>query len=504
MIDFDKVPVIKGLKFYKEQNNTLFHMPGHKQNNDHMEELRYLQDNMLAFDVTEVEGTDNMFMPEDMIKDSLDLLAAAMKTRKSYFLVNGSTCGIYSMILGLIPKKSRIIVQRNCHKSVHAALYLGDIEPVYVYPEINERFSFASCISLESIKEAYMENPDIAAVMITSPTYYGTMADIASIADFCHKNDVLLLVDEAHGAHLGFSTKLPETAIELGAHASVTSFHKTLPALTQTAVLNLSDKMNERQIRKVSSQMEIFQTSSPSYLFMASIDIARYIMQEKGEQLVDDLLDNLSWFKDSLRDYPFIRILSKEDLSEESFDPTRLVINTPMPAGELSQLLRKKHDIQIEMSDFNNLVLICTVSDTREMYMKLSLSLRNIFSGYSEEISSSGSIDTDNKDTVSNYRFRSLEGPDAELYFSEMPRPVIMMSQREAEMTESTEIPMEIAIGRICAETVTPYPPGIPLLLAGEKITPEKISYIKKLKQKNMRIIKSISENKDFIEVLDQ
>ena len=504
MIDFDKVPVIKGLKFYKEQSNALFHMPGHKQNSDAFEELRYLRENMLEFDVTEVEGTDNMFMPEDMIRESVDLLSAAMKARKSFFLVNGSTCGVYSMILGLIPKRSRMIVQRNCHKSVHAALYLGDIEPVYVYPDMNESFSFASCPSLESIKTAYMQNPDIAAVMITSPTYYGTIANISGIAEFCRLNDIMLLVDEAHGAHLGFSTKLPKTALELGAHASVTSFHKTLPALTQTAVLNLSDKISESQTKKVRSQMEIFQSSSPSYLFMASIDIARYIMQERGEQLIDDLIESLSWFKDSLWDHPFIRILSEEDLREERFDPTRLVINTPMPAGELSQLLRKKYSIQIEMSDFNNLVLICTVADTIEMYQKLSLALRDIFSGYREAISSSGSIDTDNKDRVSNNRFRSLEDPDAKLCFSEMPRPVIMISQREAEMTENTEIPLEIAIGRICAETVTPYPPGIPLLLAGEKITPEIISYIKKLKQKNMRIIKSISENKDFIAVLDQ
>ncbi len=506
MIDFDKVPVIKGLKFYKEQNNTIFHMPGHKQSVEVIPELKYLQDNMLAFDVTEVEGTDNMFMPEAMIKESLKLLSDSMKSKESYFLVNGSTCGIYSMILGLTFKKSKIIVQRNCHKSVHAAIYLGDIEPVYVYPEVIDGFSFASCVSLKNIKKAYEENPDAEVVMITSPTYYGTIADISSIAEFCSKKGIHLLVDEAHGAHLAFSPLLPKTAIELGASASVTSFHKTLPSLTQTAVLNISDKINKNQIKKIHSQMEIFQSSSPSYIFMASIDLARYIMQEKGVQLIDDLLENIKWFKDSLEQFPFIKILSKKDLEGEDFDPTRLVINTPMLAGELSKLLRKEYNIQIEMSDFNNLVLICSVADTKKMYINLSEALKDIFApkildSVKNEINISEYISSGKRMIRHNRQNKPSKQNDGCSSF-QMPRPLIKMSQREAEMNENEEISLTSSMGRICAETVTPYPPGIPLLLAGEMVTQDIIGYINKLNKKEMRIIKSISQTKDSIAVL--
>ena len=483
MINFDRVPIIKGLEFYKNQNNTAFHMPGHKQNQRIFEELEFLKTNVYSYDLTEVPGTDNLYEAKEMIKDAQVLLAEAMGSKKSYMLVNGSTCGIYSMILGLLNKNDKIIVQRNCHKSVFTAIYLGNLSSIYVYPKVIKDFDIASTVDAYDLAEVIKENKDAKAVVITSPTYYGTCAYIKEISNLCKENNMLLLVDEAHGAHFNFSSLLPETAISLGADIAVTSFHKTLPALTQTAVLNLSHSLSDAQIEKIESKLQMFQSSSPSYLFLASIDMARYLMETKGEMLINELKANIDKVKEALSDIRGISVLDETHLENESYDFTRLVINTPLRGNYLAELLRSKYNIQVEMADFNNIVLIGTVADTSIMYENLVKALKDIFADSNYEAQLNNHINEARKDSNSiNLNSYKL-----------MPKPKTVLNWHEAEELERELVELDDSIGRVSVESLVPYPPGVPLVLPGEEITSEVISYINAIKSDNLKLTKSLS-----------
>ena len=483
MINFDRVPIIKGLEFYKKQNNTAFHMPGHKQNQRIFEELEFLKANVYSYDLTEVPGTDNLYEAEEMIKDSQVLLAEAMGSKKSYMLVNGSTCGIYSMILGLLNKNDKIIVQRNCHKSVFTAIYLGNLSSIYVYPKVIKDFDIASTVDAYDLAEVIKENKDAKAVVITSPTYYGTCAYIKEISNLCKENNMLLLVDEAHGAHFNFSSLLPETAISLGADIAVTSFHKTLPALTQTAVLNLSHNLSDAQIEKIESKLQMFQSSSPSYLFLASIDLARYLMETKGKMLIKELKANIDKVKEALSDIRGIKVLDETHLENESYDFTRLVVNTPLRGNYLAELLRSKYNIQVEMADFNNIVLIGTVADTSIMYENLVKALKDIFADSKYEAQLNNHINEARKDSNSiNLNSYKL-----------MPKPKTVINWHEAEELKRELVELDDSIGRVSAESLVPYPPGVPLVLPGEEITSEIISYINAIKSDSLKLTKSLS-----------
>ena len=483
MMNFDRVPIIKGLEFYKNQNNTAFHMPGHKQNQRIFEELEFLKANVYSYDLTEVPGTDNLYEAKEMIKDAQVLLAEAMGSKKSYMLVNGSTCGIYSMILGLLNKNDKIIVQRNCHKSVFTAIYLGNLSSIYVYPKVIKDFDIASTVDAYDLAEVIKENKDAKAVVITSPTYYGTCAYIKEISNLCKENNMLLLVDEAHGAHFNFSSLLPETAISLGTDIAVTSFHKTLPALTQTAVLNLSHNLSDAQIEKIESKLQMFQSSSPSYLFLASIDLARYLMETKGEMLTRELKANIDKVKEALSDIRGIKVLDETHLENESYDFTRLVVNTPLRGNYLAELLRSKYNIQVEMADFNNIVLIGTVADTSIMYENLVKALKDIFADSNYEAQLNNHINEARKDSNSiNLNSYKL-----------MPKPKTILNWHEAEELERELVELDDSIGRVSAESLVPYPPGVPLVLPGEEITSEIITYINAINSDSLKLTKSLS-----------
>ena len=294
---------------------------------------------------------------------------------------------------------------------------------------------------------------------------------------------MLLLVDEAHGAHFNFSSLLPETAISLGADIAVTSFHKTLPALTQTAVLNLSHSLSDAQIEKIESKLQMFQSSSPSYLFLASIDMARYLMETKGEMLIKELKANIDKVKEALSDIRGIRVLDETHLENESYDFTRLVVNTPLRGNYLAELLRSKYNIQVEMADFNNIVLIGTVADTSIMYENLVKALKDIFADSNYEAQLNAHINEARKDRNSTNLNR----------YRQIPKPKTILNWHEAEELERELVELDDSIGRISAESLVPYPPGVPLVLPGEEITSEIISYINAIKSDSLKLTKSLS-----------
>lgn len=449
------MPVLEGLIKYAMERNIPFHMPGHKSNIRNFQELDIIKKNLYGIDLTEVPGTDNLHSPEDIILQGEKLAAKAFGAYKSYFLVNGSTCGIYSMIMGNTRPGDKIIVQRNCHRSVYMACLMGGLETVYITPEVIPEFSIPGGLSLMQVKKAIEENKDAKAVVVTYPSYYGICSDLKSITDLAHENGMLLLVDEAHGAHLGFSDGIPKSSLSLGADASVISLHKSTPAMTQCSLLNTSEGVDDEGI---SFMLRMFQTTSPSYILMASIDAARHIMQSRGRELLEELLRNISIFREKAESLKGFRLLDKSIIGKyavHDVDLTKLVIFSHMGGRKLEEVLRKDYRIQVEMSDINNAVLIGSVGDNKECYDALYNALRAL---------------------------DEIQGNEAPAVVPDQVQMehIQAVSMRDAYYSPKERIRLKDAAGRISCELAAPYPPGIPVLLPGEVITREIIDFIGK------------------------
>lgn len=480
MIRFDRVPLIKGLKLYTEENNVRFHMPGHR-HEEELEELSFLKENLFHFDVTEIDGTDNLHYPEEIIKESQALLAEAMGAKESLYCVNGSTASNYAMIFGLLKRNEQILVQRNCHQSIYNAIALLDLEPGFLLPQFLEGYALPSVVSLEELKRVHSMYPEAKAVILTSPTYHGTVADISALSSYCRENGLYLLVDEAHGAHFSFSVLLPQASIASGAHASSVSFHKTLPAMTQSSVLNLSALLSEKERLRIRHYHRIFQSSSPSYPLLCSMEMARYYMEEHGESLYEELILRINQLKAELLSIPGIKVLSGKDSS--IYDSTRLVVNTPLPGVRIDEILRREHKIQCEMTEGRNLIFILTPFDREEDLMSIAHAIR--------------------KAHDQNEREWNKEEDAAVKVSSTMSYP-LDRKYRESDVLfmEDEEIQIKDAQNRVSAEKIIPYPPGIPLILPGEVISEEVIKTYLHLKYQGANILKSHAGSDDTIRVV--
>lgn len=451
-----KSPIVNGLKKYKDEEVISFHMPGHKMNRRRFEKLEELRQNLWEFDNTEVPGLDCLYGSEEIIRESQDNAAKIYRAKKAHFLVNGSTCGIYSMITGLVSKGEKILIQRNCHRSVYTSVILGDLKVDYIDPEIIKGWNIAGAVTVDSVKKAIEENPDTKAIVLTYPTYHGICCDLESISKLTKSKGIKLLVDSAHGAHLGFTDSLPKSALDAGVDVAVASLHKTAPAMTQTSLLLESESLGASRIE---TMLEIYQSTSPSYILMASIEQAVEIMNESGCELLEDLklyIDEFIEESDSLN----IKVLKKEDLNPEfSLDWTKLNILSSLQGDILSERLRE-NKIQSEMSQANVVTLLTSIGNQREDFEKLMLALSKI------ELKS------------------DLKLEDITL----LSKAIIKMSPREAFYTKGKKVLLEDSLGKISLEMVCPYPPGIPILMAGEEITSELLILIKKMKNGNIRI----------------
>lgn len=482
MIRYDRLPLIQGLLDYAKEKNARFHMPGHR-NEESIEELSILKENLYSFDVTEVEGTDNLHYPEEIIARSQMLLTRAMGSKESLYCVNGSTAANYAMIFGLLKREETVLMQRNCHQSIYHAISLLELEPAYLLPEMVEDFNLPSFITLKELMRVHEANPKARAVILTSPTYHGMVTDISPLSEYCDRRGLYLLVDEAHGAHFPFSPLLPDSSLKSGAHASSVSFHKTLPSLTQGSVLNLSEKLTEEERYRIRHYHRVFQSSSPSYPLLASMEMARYYMEEKGDASYKSLLKEINSLKNDLMKIPGIRILGKKEVP--LFDETRLVIKAPFPGAEMDRLLREEHQIQCEMTEGKNLIFILTPFDKKEDLARIAHALKAISLKYEKRWSEA---------IEEKPSFHSMH----------MQIPIRRFSENEVLHLSSEEVPLKEASGRVCTEKVVPYPPGIPLLLPGEVITQEILDALDAYYAENANILKSRSTEKDRIFVVKE
>lgn len=455
-------PLINGLLEYIKQGNIPFHMPGHKNNANEFEELKIIQENIFKMDLTEVEGVDNLHSPEGIIKDAQEKLSKCLRSKESFILVNGSTAGIYSMILGLTKPKDKIIIQRNCHRSVYSAAFLGDLEVEYINPSVLKDFNIPVSINLDEAFKVIEKNKDAKAIVVTYPTYYGTCFDLKRLVEYAHRFNMYVLVDEAHGAHFPFNSKLPKSAMELGADVSVNSFHKTLPSLTQTAVLNVNHGVDSTGIKYM---LRTFQSTSPSYILMASIDAARNIMEGEGEKLLDHIIGYVEDLKREINLMDIFKILDENYIGISDIydiDKTRMVINSKIGGKVLENLLRREHNIQVEMSDLYNIVLIGSVGDKKEFYDSLRKALLRI------------------KDKVQGRKYIDFKFKNVNYQK--------VLSLRDAYYMPKRQVKIKEAKGLISGEMVVPYPPGIPILVPGEIITQDIIDLIDEYKSSGITL----------------
>ena len=452
----------KKLEEYSRSDYYPFHMPGHKRNPESVRgEFPFERD------ITEIEGFDNLHHPEDILLEAQQNVAKLYGTKESFYSVNGSTAALLSAISAAVPRNGQILVARNCHKAVYHAIYLRNLKPTYIYPQMDGEWWINGGIFPDKVERCLAANPEIQAVLITSPTYDGIVSDIKAIAEIAHKYDIPLIVDEAHGAHFRFSNYFPISAVELGADLVVQSFHKTLPAMTQTAVLhNCSERVESRLIRRF---MGIYQTSSPSYILMASMDACMDTMAADGHQMLREFTKMLEQTRKRLSQCQYIRLVNPVNGENGVFDYDRskLIFSTRyslMSGSELYHILLDRYHIQMEMESENYALAIAAVGDREEGFDRLCQAIEELDKEQAERI----------KAGIPTNENEQLDPRAMHFVLTQM------MSMSEAMEAETESCPVEESIGRISAEFAYLYPPGIPLITPGEQITGQFI--------RNMRI----------------
>lgn len=453
-IESRNTPLYNTIKAYADSGSIPFHMPGHKMGMGLP--FDFLED-MIRLDLTELPGLDNLHHPNGAIKEAQDLAAKAFGARKSYFLVNGSTCGIHAMISTICRPGDRLIISRDCHRSVIGGMMLAGASPAYILPEFSQDFGITTGVTPESVEAAMRAEPDAVGVLITRPNYYGVCSDLARISEIVHARGKLLIVDEAHGSHLCFSSELPASSMDSGADICVQSAHKTLTSLTQGAYLHVgSDAID---LDRLQYYLAMLQTSSPSYLIMASLDLAREFMQMSGKETLDRLISKIRLLKEQARPGN-IEILGNEDIAGFELDMTRITIcfrNIGLSGYEADALLKGTYGIQAEMSDLYNVVCIATPADIEKNLDYLFKSLN----GLKPYCKTKNSVVI--KQSASGY----------------LKLPVRVLTLEEAMQAKSLWVRLERAAGKISKSIVAPYPPGIPVLCPGEEITQETVEYLK-------------------------
>lgn len=428
-----------------------FHMPGHKRNPE-----SGICKGIQALDITEIEGFDNLHHAQGILKDAMENASNLYGSRRTFFLVNGSSCGILAAISSVVGEKDTLILGRNAHTSAYHGVYMTGCRVVSLYPEMSENSQTYGVIKAADLKRIIDANPKAKAVLITSPTYDGFVSDIEEFSRIVHEAGMLLIVDEAHGAHFGLDERVPKSSVTLGADLVIQSVHKTLPALTQTALLHIcSDRVCEERVERF---LRIYQTSSPSYLLMGSIDHCIKLMREKGRELFDAFFVKREKLLKELQTLKHLRIC----MAGEVQDPCKLRIETQpewMSGRELFERLLMDYHLQMEMSDVGSVLAILTVMDTQEGFERLAKALKEIDAGLERR-------------AFEKKQIRSLQEVLSELRAAEGSQPD--MTVREAmDLADANKetVKFEDARGRIATDYLYIYPPGIPILLPGERIT---------------------------------
>jgi len=457
----NRIPLYEALVDHRSKNSISFHVPGHKSGKIPHQKAENIFEDILRIDVTELTGLDDLHSPEGVINEAQELLAALYQVKNSFFLVNGSTVGNLAMILSICEKNDVILVQRNCHKSVLNAIKLAKARPIFLEPDYNQEWKTATGVSKEIVENAISHYPEAKAIVLTYPNYYGMVYDLKSVIQLAHLHNIPVLVDEAHGPHFILGDPFPASAIELGADMVVHSAHKTLPAMTMGSYLHInSSRINTDRVK---DYLQMLQSSSPSYVIMASLDLARHYLARYQQSDIEYLLNKIANFKKELKAIKSIKVLEYPDSNGDTLKVT-IQSRSKLSGFELQKRL-EEIGVYTELADPYNVLLILPLLKQNQDFplVEACRRIKEIFvdipyyQNEEEVLITSGKI-------------------------SELAIPYEKWSFYEQEVKD-----ISTAAGFICAETIIPYPPGIPLLLTGELITEEKISQLYHLKKTGAR-----------------
>ncbi len=480
MNEFKDLPLYSALKKYIQTNRTHFDVPGHKRNPKNLLQKEFFDFKLQELDVSSAKDLDLIGTPKGVIKDASRLMARAFSAGDAYMMLNGTTSGVQNMILSTIKPGEKIILPRNIHKSAINALILSGAVPVYIEPVIDIDFGVAHGVTTEDIKHAISNNRDAKAVLIINPTYYGATSDLIEIANLAHENHMLLLTDEAHGAHFYFNKNLPIGSMTIGADMSAVSLHKTGGSLTQSSIV-LSHRRNI-DFYHVMKTIDLTQTTSPSYLLLASLDVARYVLEHDGSKLLDDALYIAEYGRKKVNEIDGYYAIGQEikgnpgvfdiDLSKLSIK----VSGIGLTGIEVYDILRDKYNIQVELGDIHTIMAVVSIGDTMEMMDRLIFALKDIKIKYAT-----------NKKFTTDFLYS---------------RPIMVVTPREAYYSNKRMVSLDEAVGEISGESVMAYPPGIPIVAPGEKITKEVVAYIEFLKKQDCILTGTDDPTIDTIQVL--
>ena len=461
LLDQERAPIYEALEKFKKMRVVPFDVPGHKRGRGNPELTALLGEKCVSMDVNSMKPLDNLCHPVSVIREAEELAAQAFGAAHAFLMVGGTTSAVQSMILSVAGRGDKIILPRNVHRSVMGAMVLCGAVPVYVNPECDERLGIPLGMKLSQVEKAIRENPDAKAVLVNNPTYYGICSDLRGIVALAHAHGMLCLADEAHGTHFYFGEGLPVSAMAAGADMAAVSMHKSGGSLTQSSLLLTGPAMQEGHVRQI---INLTQTTSGSYLLLSSLDISRRNLALRGREAFGHVVELAEYARSEINAiggyYAYARELINGD-SIFDFDVTKLSVHTldiGLAGIEVYDLLRDEYDIQIEFGDLGNILAYLSIGDRPREIERLVSALAEIRRRFA----------------------RSKTG----LMEHEYIEPVVAVSPQEAFYAQKESLPLTDTAGRVCSEFVMCYPPGIPILAPGERITQEIIDYIRYAKEK--------------------
>lgn len=443
-----------------------FHMPGHKRNSFSIKDTYQMP---YSFDITEIDGFDNLHHAEGILLEAQRQAAELYQAEETLFLVNGSTAGLLSAISACVSKNGKLLMARNCHKAVYHGVFLKELENVYIYPQKEQRYGGNGGLLIENIKQMLITCKNCEAILVTSPTYEGIVSNIEEICNVAHDYGIPVIVDEAHGAHFGFHSYFPESSIKNGADIVIHSVHKTLPSLTQTALLHINGKLVDRE--KIKKYLSIYQSSSPSYVLMASIDACMTNLKKQGDELFSRYVERLNHLREQMKSLNHIQLVDEDIIGTSgiiNIDRSKLFLSVKeanITGKELYDILCEQYHLQFEMASSEYIIGMTSIMDTQRGYDRLVAALREIDSSLQRN-----------------------GGKVKESYNKPYVKVVQKCSISKAEESEKISIPLEQSKGWVSGEYVSLYPPGIPLLAPGEMISEELLQQIMFYKKNNLCI----------------
>ena len=471
MSNQEKMPFVEALESYKEQHFVPFHTPGHKIGVEAPQLLKNWMGPALPYDLGVMYALDDLHEPERELKEAQDLTAELYGADCCWFSINGTTALIEAMIMGTVGPDEIIIIPREAHRSVISGLVLSGAKPVYMDCDFDERWGIPLGVSLENAIKSMDAHPEAKAILLVYPNYYGVGIDIVNIIQEAHKRGLIVLVDEAHGPHLPFSESLPIEAIEAGADLVAQSTHKSVGSLTQTSwLLGQGERINKRRITQMH---QMLQSTSPNYIFLASLDMARHQLATAGNDLVSRGLELSMYLREELNKISGIATMEYTDIQETiiNYDSTKVLIDAKglgLTGVEFEHLLRN-HRIEVELVQANHVLVLITIGDTNESVTALIKAVQAVSEKVLRTFKEFNNTEEEQLQDISK---------DSAL----LPAPIVRITPRNAMYANREQIPLKEALHRIAGETIAYYPPGIPCVAVGEEISDSVLQYIENRK----------------------